>query len=249
MSSPSYPADLDAAATRAATQASARWAAAATAPRRGGRIVTAATLAWDAAYPIAYGHGYHPLAGRAATTFTDLQQQVHRTPGLPAPIGGAVGDLVRIAQAARPASSPGGPPPRDVLGVAALAALDRLDGRTAPDAITEAAHRQAVRYGAMQGALAAAADIYSDWRARTDPQILSIPVDGSPLEERVNATLGRLNRDVVTALVNEATAAVRSAPQVARSSFATPATTAGSPPADIAHAMDAADRAPRRSRP
>src|SRR5204863_3558475 len=86
----------------------------------------------------------------------------------------AVRQLVEIAQAAQPRLAAAPPPPRRVLEAAAIAALDRLDGRTAPEAITQAVHREAVKEGGMHGALSAALDITAGWRAWTDRAALVV---------------------------------------------------------------------------
>lgn len=241
MPTPGYPSELAEAATHAASQASARWVAAASTPRRGGRVVMAACLAWNAAYPIAYKHGYRTLVDGAIEAFTELQQRSRGDPTT-APHD-ALCELVGIAQRVCPVTDAQSPIPREVLELATMAALDRPEDQTAPEAIAKAVHQEAVRCGTLQGVLAGAADITINWRARVDPALLA---GRSLLAECVNATLGQLNRHVVTTLL---LGTGRGAPQLARSNFAVPVATIGGGPAGLVGEQAAIDRARSRSRP
>lgn len=229
MSTPqSYPARLAEAAARAAAEAARQWERAATKPGRGGRIVTAATLAWNAAYPLAYAHGYTMLAVRAGAAFEDLHDHLDAAQR---PQRAAVRRLVEAAREVRPRHEAMGPP-RRVLGIAALAALDRRDGQTAAEAITEAVHREAVMEGGIHGALSAAEDIRSDWRSRTDSAVRAVQVGSLTLAERVDAALAEANRDFVTDWVASAGRRGSTPAEVARASFAVPVT-APTRPADL----------------
>ncbi|MEJ3743143.1 hypothetical protein WEI85_07640 [Actinomycetes bacterium KLBMP 9797] len=232
---PQYPASLTEAAARAAAEASRQWARAATLPgRRRGRIVTAATLAWDAAYPIAYAHGYTALATRAAATF----QELANGPATDRAQRDAVRQLVQTAHAARPRHNAAPPPPRRVLEVAAIAALNRHDGQSAPQAITEAVHRKAVTEGALHGALTAAGDITTTWRTRTPGPVMATPLGEVTLAEQVNTSFAALNRDLVSEWSSRADQPRLTQAALAHTSFAIPATTsipsAATPPTALA---------------
>jgi hypothetical protein len=207
---PQYPASLAEAAARATAEASRRWARAATSPGRGGRIVTAATLAWESAYPIAYTHGYTTLASRAAAAFQDL--------------GPTARELVEAARGASPYHDAAPSPPRRVLEVAAIAALNRRDGATAPESITEAVHREAVIEGGLHGALTAAGDIATAWRIRANSTALTTRTGQVTLAEHANMTLAALNRAFSADWVTQADPPPPNPPALARSSFAIPAT-------------------------
>lgn len=216
-----FPVSLAEAAARATAEASRRWARAATSPGRGGRIVTAATLAWQAAYPIAYAHGYTALASRAVIAFEEFGQRL----GSVAPNHGAlVRELVESARSARPRHDPAPQPPQRVLEVAAIAALNRRDGATAPASITEAVHREAVIEGGLHGALTAAGDIATGWRTRTNSTALTTRVGEATLAEHANTILAALNRAFSTDWITEADSPPPSPPALAHSSFAIPAT-------------------------
>src|SRR5262249_11566677 len=152
-------------------------------PRRGGRIVTAATVAWEAAYPVAYAHGYATLAHWAAEHFHDMHDRLTLAQPAQRQAAEAVRRLIDAAESAVPRRVTAAQPPRRVHEIGALAALDRLDGRTAPEAIAHEVHQYAVRVAGMHGALTAAADINIAWRSHIDPTDLSIPVDGVTLVE------------------------------------------------------------------
>ena len=216
-----YPNALTEAASRASAAATRAWEQAAMTSRRGGRIVSAATIAWNAAYPVAYRHGYLALASRAAAAFSELQQQ-------PAVVGtpqaDAVGSLARLARRAQPPPMSAPPPTRRVLAVAAIAALDRLDGRTAPQAVTAAVHREAAKEGGIHGVLTAAADLTVGWRRHVDTALLATAKAGVTLEEHINRTLAGVNQDVIANWVMQGQRLAPTAASLAATSFAEPVT-------------------------
>jgi hypothetical protein len=182
--------------------------------------VTAATLAWDAAYPIAYTHGYTTLADRAAAASEALRHHPDATTeGQQA----AARHLVEIVQSIHPRLGAAPPAPRRVLELAAIAAMDRLDGRTAPEAITQAVHREAVKEGGMHGALTAADDIHASWRATADSAALVVAIGEMTLEQHVKASLATFNRDFITGWVANAGEAAATPVALAGASFAAPA--------------------------
>jgi len=216
-----YLSALTQAAVRATAEAERLWAARAASPGRRYRIVGAARLAWDAAYPIAYTHGYTAFATRAAATVEDV---LHRDPAWATAPRNALRLLTQAARDARPGKNPPPDPPPSVLEEAAIAVMNRRDGSTAPAAITAAVHRQAIIYGGMHGALAAATDIDIAWRARLGRPTLAAPVGSVSLGERVNALLAELNRDTVAVWMTRT--AEPTPLSLVRASFAAPATIA-----------------------
>ena len=221
---------LAAAAARATAEASRQWERMAASPRRGGRIVTAATVAWQAAYPIAYTHGYTTFAHWLAEHIHDIHSHVSTPGSARRDVAAAVRRLIDVAQAATPGQVAVPQPPPRVLETAALAALDRLDGRTAPQAITHDVHAYAIRVAGMNGALTAATDIRNEWRGQTDRSTLAAPLDGGTLAGWVDATFATVNREFITPWVSAPVDVAAKAPALARASFAAPAT-ADTPPA------------------
>ncbi len=278
---PPYPLELVEAAARATAEAARMWAWSETVRRPRGRIVAAAGLAWDAAYPIAYVHGYTTLACRAASEFDRLHYSlrdagaafepaaaaVHRLveaalvvePRLPAeptpPAGSATAGPATLAGLTEPVGAApsartargttpdrvaglgyGAAPlmPHRVLKVAAAAVMDRRDGCSAPEAVTQAVHREAVRHGVVHGVLTAAGDIYRRWRTHVGGDSSTVP-SGQTLAEHVNQRLHELDRDLLVGWIAAGRQPIETPAALAGASFTAPFGTAFSPQAGPPH--------------
>ncbi|GGM88154.1 hypothetical protein ACFFX1_34295 [Dactylosporangium sucinum] len=130
-------------------EATRHWQRATSTPGRARRIVTAARLAWDATYPPAYTYGYASLASHAAGAFDTLRRRFDLSELQHA----EARRLIELA--GLPARRQQAPTavPRRVLEAAAIAVMDRRDGRTAPEAVARAVHREAASQGGTDGAL------------------------------------------------------------------------------------------------
>ncbi|WP_238005864.1 hypothetical protein KZZ52_41655 [Dactylosporangium sp. AC04546] len=175
-------------------EATRQWQRAASTPGRARRIVTATRLAWDATYPPAYAYGYATLASHAAGAFDTLRRRFDLSDAQHA----EVRRLIELADRTAPRRQEPPAVPRRVLEAAAIAVMDRRDGRTAPEAVARSVYREAASQGGTDGALRAAEDIYGGWRMWVDRATLHSPVGEKTLEELLNTTFAASNRDLIT---------------------------------------------------